>query len=128
MAGVHLDRRWQMGGKGGPGSPHLAPASDGGSCLPKDVDALRTFASERRVPTVSRCRRERDRARPGRVTAILDGALGGLRDKTVAVFGLAFKPGTDLRDSPALALIRAARRGCRRAWLGPMIAPSTASP
>jgi UDPglucose 6-dehydrogenase len=83
----------------------------GGSCLPKDVDALRTFASERRVPTpFLDAVVNVNRARPGRVTAILDGALGGLRGKTVAVFGLAFKPGTDdLRDSPALALIRALR-------------------
>ena len=126
MSGVHLDRRWQTGGKGGPGilTYLRAGIGFGGSCLPKDVDALRTFASERRVPTpfldavVSV-----NRARPGRVTAILDGALGGLRDRTVAVFGLAFKPGTDdLRDSPALALIRALREAGAvvRGW-DPMI-------
>ena len=111
MAGVHLDRRWQTGGKSGPGilTYLRAGIGFGGSCLPKDVDALRTFASERRVPTpFLDAVVGVNRARPGRVTALLDGALGGLRGRTVAVFGLAFKPGTDdLRDSPALALIRA---------------------
>jgi UDPglucose 6-dehydrogenase/GDP-mannose 6-dehydrogenase len=126
MSGVHLDRRWQMGGPGGPGilTYLRAGIGFGGSCLPKDVDALRTFASERRVPTpFLDAVVNVNRGRPGRVTALLDAALGGLGGRRVAVFGLAFKPGTDdLRDSPAIALIRALgdAGAAVRAW-DPMI-------
>src|SRR5581483_6907861 len=40
-----------------------------------------------------------------RVVAKLEKHLGKLRDRTIAVLGLAFKPGTDdLRDAPSLVL------------------------
>lgn len=109
MAGVHLDRR--LAPAPGICSYLRAGIGFGGSCLPKDVSALRTLAAGRSVPTpLLDAVVAVNRARPGRVTALLDAALGGLRGRTVAVLGLAFKPDTDdLRDSPALALIEALR-------------------
>ncbi|HYW53860.1 MAG TPA: UDP-glucose/GDP-mannose dehydrogenase family protein [Dongiaceae bacterium] len=79
----------------------------GGSCFPKDVRALEQLAVERAyeapllhaVETVNRRQIER-------TVAKLERELGGLRARTVAVLGLAFKPNTDdVRDAPALAII-----------------------
>ena len=111
MEGVHLDRR--LAPAPGLCSYLRAGIGFGGSCLPKDVDALRALAAAHAVPTsLLDAVVAVNRARPDRVTALLDAALGGLAGRTVAVLGLAFKPGTDdLRDSPALALIEALRAG-----------------
>jgi UDPglucose 6-dehydrogenase/GDP-mannose 6-dehydrogenase len=111
MRGVHLDRRLTPPGAPAPGilSYLRAGIGFGGSCLPKDVNALRTFARDLGTPTpLLDAVAAVNTARPGRVVARLEAALGGLRGRTVAVLGLAFKPGTDdVRDSPALALIAA---------------------
>jgi len=109
MAGVHLDRRLTPAGNGALEilTYLRAGIGFGGSCLPKDVDALRSFGAERGVEmplldAVAKVNRER----PRRVVALLEGALGGLAGRTIAILGLAFKPGTDdLRASPALAVI-----------------------
>jgi UDPglucose 6-dehydrogenase/GDP-mannose 6-dehydrogenase len=111
MAGVHLDRRFTPpAGESAEILTYLrAGIGFGGGCLPKDVDALRAFAADRGISmpildAVARVNIER----PGRVVALVEAALGGLRGRTVAVLGLAFKPGTDdVRASPALATIRA---------------------
>ena len=109
MAGLHLDRRFLPAADGRAEILGYLRAGIGfgGSCLPKDVDALRAFAAERGVETpvldgVARVNRDR----PRRVLALLEAALGGLAGRTVAILGLAFKPGTgDIRMSPALPLI-----------------------
>jgi len=110
MAGVHLDRRFTtMAGTAPAIVGYLrAGIGFGGSCLPKDVDALRAFAVERGVGTpVLDAAATVNGERPRRVVELLDAALGGIASRTVAVLGLAFKPGTDdVRASPALALIR----------------------
>jgi nucleotide sugar dehydrogenase len=109
MTGLHLDRRFAPA----PGmcSYLRAGIGFGGSCLPKDVEALRALAARRAIGTpLLDAVMAVNRARPGRVMALLDAALGGLRGRTVAVLGVAFKAGTDdLRDSPALVLIDALR-------------------
>ncbi|MCG3178089.1 MAG: UDP-glucose 6-dehydrogenase TuaD [Phycisphaerae bacterium] len=82
----------------------------GGSCLPKDVAALRTLAREAGyepvlLDAIAQVNR-RQRLAP---VELLAGRLGGdLASRTVAVWGLAFKPGTDdIRQSPALEAIDA---------------------
>ncbi|MBV9404378.1 MAG: UDP-glucose/GDP-mannose dehydrogenase family protein, partial [Acidobacteriaceae bacterium] len=79
----------------------------GGSCLPKDVTALQAFGRNKGVkPNLLEAVLSVNRSRPAALISMAESALGDLKDKTVAVLGLAFKPGTDdLRDSPALALI-----------------------
>jgi UDPglucose 6-dehydrogenase len=78
----------------------------GGSCFPKDVQAL--AATARRVgqpmQTVEAAHRA-NQAQRGFVLDLIAQHLGGLEGKTIALWGLAFKPETDdIRESPALAL------------------------
>jgi UDPglucose 6-dehydrogenase len=88
----------------------------GGSCFPKDVSAFIHMAEEAGVDfKILRAVREvNDQARLWALER-LKKALWNLRDKTVAVWGLAFKPDTDdLRNAPALDIIhRVQAEGCR---------------
>lgn len=79
----------------------------GGSCLPKDTAAFlaaaRDVGCDMRV--LEAARRVNHQQRLAAVEK-LKSFLGDLSGRTVAVLGLAFKPGTDdVRDSPALELI-----------------------
>lgn len=91
------------------GSQYLYPGIGfGGSCLPKDVQALRSIAKEL-----------------GQTTPLLDSILeinerqkehffdkihtyfGSLSGKTLAILGLSFKPNTDdIREAPSLYLLQ----------------------
>jgi UDPglucose 6-dehydrogenase len=79
----------------------------GGGCLPKDIRAFMSRASDIGAPEallfLSEIDRINLRARD-RVVQLARAALGGsLQGKRVAVLGLAFKPESDdVRDSPAL--------------------------
>lgn len=116
MSGVHHDRRLMPMVDGKPVRPGIlsylkAGAGFGGSCLPKDVNALRMFARGVEAPSpLLDAVMEVNQARPERVLALLSKALGGLAGRKVALLGLAFKPDTDdLRDSPALATLERLR-------------------
>ncbi|MCB1505308.1 MAG: UDP-glucose/GDP-mannose dehydrogenase family protein [Hyphomicrobiaceae bacterium] len=80
----------------------------GGSCFPKDVSALIRTGRETRAPLsiveqVQRVNDERKIAMAGRIERALDGSL---RNKTVAVLGVTFKPNTDdMRDAPSLVIV-----------------------
>ncbi len=80
----------------------------GGSCLPKDVQALLHTARDRHVPlgVVHAVAVANDRQK-NLMFNRLAAALGeNLSESRVAVWGLSFKPQTDdLRESPALTLI-----------------------
>jgi nucleotide sugar dehydrogenase len=80
----------------------------GGSCLPKDVTALRDFARKQGVaPRLLDAVSAVNAGRPAQLVALAEDALGTLLGRRIAVLGLAFKAGTDdLRDSPALHVIR----------------------
>jgi UDPglucose 6-dehydrogenase len=78
----------------------------GGSCFGKDVSALKQLAgnSGYHFQLLSAVI-EVNELQKRRVVAKLSRHLGRLRDKRVALLGLAFKPGTDdLRDAPSLVL------------------------
>jgi len=83
-------------------------AGYGGSCFPKDVQALeriaRSHGYEARlldaVETVNRAQKEKLHAL---ITRHFSGALSG---KTIALWGLAFKPNTDdMREAPSRRLL-----------------------
>ena len=80
----------------------------GGSCFPKDVSALIRTAREARSPVsiieqVERVNHERKLAMAVRIETALGGSV---RDKTIAILGVTFKPNTDdMRDAPSLLIV-----------------------
>ena len=85
-------------------------AGYGGSCFPKDVKALlHTGAQHGFEMGVLAAVEERNAAQKRRLFEKLVEQFGAdLTGKTIAVWGLAFKPGTDdIREAPALVLIEA---------------------
>ncbi|MDR1376476.1 MAG: UDP-glucose/GDP-mannose dehydrogenase family protein [Synergistaceae bacterium] len=83
----------------------------GGSCFPKDVRAIRDFAASSGY--VSQILTAVDEVNVRQKEVLYEklsahfGAFGGLSGRTVALWGLAFKPKTsDTREAPAQALIR----------------------
>lgn len=82
----------------------------GGSCFPKDVKALARVAQEHGIdPLVLNAVEARNVRQKqllfAKLSLIFDSDLAG---KVIAVWGLAFKPGTDdVREAPALHLVRA---------------------
>ena len=85
-----------------------AGAGYGGSCFPKDVQALMATARNQGVPMGVVTAAEEANARQkkhlaNRIKKHYGNALSG---KTFAVWGLAFKPNTDdMREAPALTMI-----------------------
>jgi UDPglucose 6-dehydrogenase len=80
----------------------------GGSCFPKDVRALSAMAREVGVePRILAAVDEVNSRQKLVLLPKIERHFGGqLTDKTIAVWGLAFKPRTDdIREAPALALI-----------------------
>jgi CDP-6-deoxy-D-xylo-4-hexulose-3-dehydrase len=111
--GIHLDRRLRNPPAVSIAQYLLPGPGFGGSCLPKDLAALATFAGARRQDASIKGMSILDAAlginqtQPFWFVERIDRALGGLADRGVLVLGLAFKPGTDdLRDSVALPLCR----------------------
>lgn len=79
----------------------------GGSCFPKDVQALEYMAAEANChPQLLRAVLDINRDNRRRLVRTLDRLLGGVEGRVIALWGLAFKPNTDdLRDAPSLDII-----------------------
>ncbi len=79
----------------------------GGSCFPKDVKALVRTARERKLTLhVLDAVEQANDIQKHRLCQKLQAALGSLRGKRIAIWGLAFKPNTDdMREAPSLVLI-----------------------
>ena len=99
LLGVGLDQRI--------GKEFLRPGPGyGGSCLPKDVSGFQALGRAMGTPTrvVAAAEEVNDEASRAALMK-LEMGLAGVAGRTVALLGLAFKPGTDdSRDSPALKL------------------------
>jgi len=91
------------------GSAFLFPGPGyGGSCFPKDVKALVRTAYERGVPLDVLSAVDATNERQKRILGVkITHALGhNLEGKRIALWGLAFKAGTDdMREAPSLTLI-----------------------
>lgn len=84
-------------------------AGYGGSCFPKDVQALLRTAGELDYPAplIAAVEAVNNRQKHTLLEK-LKAELGDLAGKTIAVWGLAFKPNTDdVREAPSRALIEA---------------------
>lgn len=103
------DVRRGIGHDGRIGFQFLFPgAGYGGSCFPKDVRALVSMAHKAGAAThvmeaVDRVNEAQKCVLAGKISKHFGGDLA---KKTIAIWGLAFKPRTDdIREAPALALI-----------------------
>jgi UDPglucose 6-dehydrogenase len=80
----------------------------GGSCFPKDVRALEAMSIQHGLePTILRAVDAVNERQKSVMAAKIKEHFGGdLKGKTIAIWGLAFKPRTDdIREAPALVLI-----------------------
>ena len=79
----------------------------GGSCFPKDVQALEFMAEEANChPQLLRAVLEINRDARRAFVRKLDRLVGGVDDATIAIWGLAFKENTDdLREAASLDII-----------------------
>jgi UDPglucose 6-dehydrogenase len=87
----------------------------GGSCLPKDTNAITHIAKEAGTEmSIVRAAIDVNAHLPGRAIAKAEALTGGLEGKTVALLGLAFKPNTDdIRSAPAREILaRLTALGC----------------
>jgi UDPglucose 6-dehydrogenase len=88
----------------------------GGSCFPKDVQALHHLGRSHGVPMrLAEATHLANEEQAEFLAGLVEHSVGELRDKTIALWGLAFKPETDdIRESPALKLCSAVvARGAR---------------
>ena len=91
----------------GPEFLHPGPGY-GGSCFPKDVSALLSFANERdcRLRILRAVERVNHRQKKFLFRQIFNHFKGSVSERTIAVWGLAFKPNTDdMRQAPSIPLI-----------------------
>ena len=110
LTGANVDQvRLGVGGDSRIGKRFLFPGVGyGGSCFPKDVQALEMTASDynydfKILQSVMQVNRSQKNIAFDRLSRFYGDAL---KKKTVAVWGLSFKPNTDdIREAPALYLI-----------------------
>jgi UDPglucose 6-dehydrogenase len=100
LRGVGYDRRI--------GSAFLMPGIGfGGPCFEKDLKSLRRIAERTKVHCdLANATLTANAHQPRRIVEMVIEELGGLRERTIAVWGLAFKAGTDdVRDSLAVRIV-----------------------
>lgn len=128
--GVHLDRRFSPVKADRDHPPGVVEylwhgLGFGGSCFPKDVAALQGFGGKVGTNTaILDAVLKVNGSQPMRIVSLLEKEME-LAGRTIAVLGLAFKPGTDdLRHSPALPVVKALmERGARVVLHDPIAMP-----
>ncbi len=81
----------------------------GGSCFPKDVQAMARFSANKKYKfRILEAVESVNKIQKSRLLLKLDKVMGkSLKKKTIAVWGLAFKPRTDdMREAPAVPIIQ----------------------
>lgn len=114
MKGIHLDRRWSpINDNGHRLTPEIVSylwpgCGFGGSCFPKDVQALRNHAENVGVaPYMLSAIMKVNELQPFQVVSILENALGSSTEKSVLILGLAFKANTDdVREAPSIKIAK----------------------
>jgi UDPglucose 6-dehydrogenase len=109
-ADVHaVARGMGLDGRIGKKFLHAGPGY-GGSCFPKDTQAMIRMAQEHGTSSrIVEAVVEVNASQKARMVSKIKEALGGsVADKTIAVLGLTFKPETDdMREAPSLAILPA---------------------
>jgi UDPglucose 6-dehydrogenase/GDP-mannose 6-dehydrogenase len=113
VRGVNLDKRWNpLSSDGSRVSPqiltYLVPGCGfGGSCFPKDLQALRSLGEQQGLPMkLMNAVLDINDSQPHQVLNIIEHDLPDIAGKGVLVLGLAFKPDTDdVRESASLKII-----------------------
>lgn len=88
-----------------------AGAGYGGSCFPKDIRALCAIAKQHGLSlsileAVDQVNEQQKKMLPKKIHAHF-ASQGGAKGKTIAIWGLSFKPETDdIREAPSLSVIR----------------------
>ena len=80
----------------------------GGSCFPKDTLAMVRIAQDHGTPSrlIEAVVAVNDARKAGMAARIIAAAGGSVRGKTIAIFGLTFKPETDdMRDAPSVPIV-----------------------
>ena len=98
-----------MDGRIGDKFLHAGPGY-GGSCFPKDTKALARIGQDHASPMqiVEAVIKVNEEVKRRMIDKIVDLCGGSLRDKTIAVLGVTFKPNTDdMREAPSLTIIPA---------------------
>jgi UDPglucose 6-dehydrogenase/GDP-mannose 6-dehydrogenase len=113
MRGVHASRYLTVAASD---DPRAAPITSflhagtgyGGSCLPKDTQALIARGAELGQPMpLLRAVEAVNHGQAEALVRLTEGAVGALAGARIAVLGLSFKPDTDdVRESPAFPVIR----------------------
>ena len=109
--GADVDRvRQAVGSDRRIGQSFLFPGVGyGGSCFPKDVKALIRFSGDRKydfkmLKAVEAVNESQKRV----LVKKLEGHFGSLKGRTIAIWGLAFKPKTDdMREAPSIPIVQA---------------------
>ena len=80
----------------------------GGSCFPKDTLAMVRIAQDHGTPSrlIEAVVAVNDARKASMAARVIHAAGGSVRGKTVAIFGLTFKPETDdMRDAPSIPIV-----------------------
>lgn len=112
LRGIHLDHRFSPLHNGERIFPGIldylaAGCGYGGSCFPKDVNALESFAREKGINTpLITATRNINNIQPEHSVKLLEHKFGNIAQKKIGVLGLSFKPDTDdVRETPAFKII-----------------------
>ena len=99
----------------------------GGSCFPKDVQGAAEVVAATRATTSRSCARSKtvNDAQKERLVEKMEAHFADLTGRTIAIWGLAFKPRTDdMREAPAIPIIeRLLARGATVRAYDPAAAP-----
>ena len=99
----------------------------GGSCLPKDLQALIAKSRERGYqPVLLQSVLDLNNNQARKIVEMAEKKLRNLRNRTIAILGLAFKPNTeDIRNAPAIVVINMLlKKGAKITAHDPMAMPN----
>ncbi|MPQ95260.1 UDP-glucose/GDP-mannose dehydrogenase family protein [Thioclava sp. JE_KL1] len=105
----HVSRGMGLDGRIGNKFLHAGPGY-GGSCFPKDTAALARIGQDYSCPMeiVETVIKVNDDIKRRMIEKVVDLCGGSVNGKTIAIYGVTFKPNTDdMREAPALTIVPA---------------------